>query len=47
MTLFDWCVVGFIPVAIVLILIEFVANDWDINEMMYNDEGGCYGEGKE
>lgn len=38
MTLFDWYVVGFIPVAIVLILIQFVMADWDLDELMFRKE---------
>lgn len=35
MTTFDWFVVGFIPIAIVLILILLVLNDWDFDKMMF------------
>lgn len=38
MTLFDWYVVGFIPVAIVLILIQFAMADWDLDELMFRKE---------
>lgn len=38
MTLFDWCVVGFIPVAAVLILIEFVLNDWSFDFIWEEEE---------
>lgn len=38
MTLFDWYVVGFIPVSIVLILIQFVMADWDIEKVFFEDK---------
>lgn len=38
MTLFDWCVVGFIPVAVTLILIEFVLNDWSFDFIWKEEE---------
>ena len=38
MTLFDWCVVGFIPVAAALILIEFVLNDWSFDFIWKEEE---------
>lgn len=38
MTVFDWYVIGFIPVAIALIVIELIANDWDIENMIWEEE---------
>ena len=38
MTLFDWCVIGFIPVAVVLVLIEFVLNDWSFDFIWEEEE---------
>lgn len=38
MTTFDYCVLGFIPVSIVLILIQFVMADWDLDELMFRKE---------
>lgn len=38
MTAFDWYVIGFIPVAIALIVIELINNDWDVEKMLWEDE---------
>lgn len=38
MTLFDWYVIGFIPVAIVLIVLALIDNDWDVEKMMFKEE---------
>lgn len=38
MTLFDWYVVGFIPVAIVLIVLALIDNDWDVEKLMFKDD---------
>lgn len=37
MTTFDLCVLGFIPIAIVLILCQFALNDWDIDKVFWED----------
>jgi hypothetical protein len=38
MTYFDYCVVGFIPIAITLVLIELVLNDWDMSKVMFKED---------
>lgn len=38
MTNFDWYVIGFIPVAVVLVLVQFILNDWDLEKMMFGEE---------
>lgn len=38
MTMFDYYVIGFIPVAIALILIELIANDWDVEKLLWEEE---------
>lgn len=38
MTLFDWYVIGFIPVAITLIVLALIDNDWDVSEMLWEEE---------
>ena len=31
MTCIDYYIIGFIPVAVVLILIQFILNDWELD----------------
>lgn len=38
MTLFDWYVIGFIPVAAILIVLALIDNDWDVSEMLWEEE---------
>lgn len=38
MTVFDWCVIAFLPVAAGLILIEFILNDWSFDFMWEGEE---------
>ena len=38
MTLFDWYVIGFLPVSVVLILTLFALNDWDVEKTMFRKE---------
>lgn len=38
MTLFDWYVIGFIPVAAILIVVALIDNDWDVSEMLWEEE---------
>ena len=37
MTTFDYCVIGFMPIAAVLIICLFALNDWDINKVLWED----------
>ena len=38
MTRFDWYIIGFIPVAIVLIIIQFYLNDWSFEKVMFKED---------
>ena len=38
MELFDYCVIGFIPVSVVLILIQFIMSDWNFDFMWKEEE---------
>ena len=38
MTYFDYCVIGFIPVAVTLILVQLILNDWGVEKMMFEEE---------
>ena len=38
MTYFDYLVIGFIPVAVTLILIQLILNDWDVEKMMFKED---------
>lgn len=39
MTLFDYCVLGFIPVAIALITYLFYENGWDLEQTFFEEKG--------
>lgn len=38
MTVFDWYVIGFIPVAIALIVLALIDNGWSVTEMMFKED---------
>ena len=39
MTTFDYCVLGFIPVAIALITYLFYENGWDLEQTFFEEKG--------
>ena len=38
MTYFDYCVLAFLPVAAVLITIQFYLHDWDLEKVLFEQE---------
>lgn len=38
MTKFDWYILCFLPVAVVLIIIQFYLNDWSFEKVMFEEE---------